>query len=219
MFNSAGRIQGEPGKKYKIVACVLQHDGGSNWRQIAGSHKSINVQSVAADASKIRVTFNFTARNIVSFVVAPDETFIASGYLPGADVTTTYADITLTRMARNVGGYISYNGASWAVGNGSQGVTSGSFDGGTGELTITHTSIPGVQVAAAVRDGVLIPHVVSLTDTTTVVKFTDYAGVVQTTASTDMKLYFTRSYPLEVLNPTTTNVSGANIWCLSIMEV
>lgn len=214
-FNPDKVIKGEDGKLYKIVACAIENDGVGGWRQIAGNHNSINVSSVVADASKIRVSYGFTAKKVCSFVACPDEMFSQNGYNFGASVGLSYADITVGREY-SLGGYMYYNGSAWVYSG--VGAASGVFSSGT--LTITHNSIGGLLASCSCRGGAYLTSIGALGATTTEILFKDYAGATVTTADTNMKVYFKRSVsPSTPVDPTTLNLSGANIWCYGIMEI
>ena len=97
-------LAGESGKQYMVVAGVIQHDGGSGWQLIpGGSHDDINISTVVADSTKIRVTYTFTATKAVVGMATPDETFINGNYATGASVGLTFMDIYIAQagVAKN----------------------------------------------------------------------------------------------------------------------
>jgi hypothetical protein len=215
---SNGRILGQTGKQYKIVACVLQNNGSGVWVQIAGAHKSVNVDSISTSEIAITIVHNFSAANVVSFVVCPDETFAKNGYIFGCSVGVTTTVITCARSF-SLGGYLSYSGSAWTT-NGAGFAGTPSFNTDTGALTIPHDLIGGTIGSVSCRDGTYIAQLGSMAAGNTVVTFHDYAGNVILAPDTSMKLYFNRTVsPLTVVNPTTLNVTGANIWCYGIFEV
>ena len=80
----------ESGRKIKTVAGVIRNDG-TGWKFIesangTANHEKLNLLSVTADATQITVNFNFTAKNVLSFVATPDETFAQKGYFCGPSV-------------------------------------------------------------------------------------------------------------------------------------
>ena len=211
----ATAIQGVSGERYKIVACVLQNNGSGVWQQIpSANHKSINVASVTNNTETITVNFGFTAKNILSFIAAPDETFVSKGYNFGSSVGVSSAIIQGYRTA-SIGGYISYNGSAWDF-TYATGVSSAVWS--TDRLTITHDKCSGSIIDASCREGVYICQTGQAAPTVSEVLFFDYAGTKITTPNTNMKCYFSRpGVPLN-MDPT-VNVPGANIWCLGIFEV
>jgi hypothetical protein len=223
LSNAAGQVldrlqqslQGEAGRKLKLVACVIENDGSGNWRQVGGAHASINVASVTIDGSYIRITYSFTAKNAISFVACPDEQFVTKMYNFGASAGLNYADIIYSKGVDSVGGYISYNGSTWDISG--SGITSASFN--SGFLTINHQNISGLDVHTSVRDGKYVGSPATIGATSTMIAIRDYNGNLVTTPNTDMKIYFGRSYKDNAINPTNLNIAGANIWCMGVFEV
>jgi hypothetical protein len=96
-FMVDGPLVGESGKTYKVVAGVIQNDGTGTWRLVTGSHADINVSTVVADTSKIRVTYSFTATNVVTFHATADDAFAVGEYMTGASVGLTFADVVIAK--------------------------------------------------------------------------------------------------------------------------
>lgn len=213
---SPNQFKGNDGKLYAIVACVLENDGAGSWRQIAGAHKSINVTSIDTSGSTIKVNYSFTAKNVVSFIAAPDDVFAGQGYNFGSSVGLSQSIIVMGRTTQQLGGYVSYNGSAWAKSG--QGITSSAFAANV--LTITHDSIPGLQVTCHVRNGVYDIHPLSMSDTTSQFRFKDpVTNAFITAADTSMLVYFTRSYGAYAVDPATVNIASANIWCYGVFEI
>jgi hypothetical protein len=59
----------------------------------AGGHVPIGVTSVTHNATSVTLTFDFTATQIHTFVVTPDETYAVDGIFCGASVGFTTAVI------------------------------------------------------------------------------------------------------------------------------
>jgi hypothetical protein len=205
----------QTGKKIKVVACVIRNDG-TGWKQIIGSHTPLHLLSVTNDTSKISVHYDFTAKNVISFVACPDEMMSADSYFMGSSVGTSQADISLYQN-KTIGGYISYNGSSWSSSGANDNGISASFSGGI--LTITHPPVTGVKASIVSRDGTYIPCLGALGSTTTQVIFKDYAGATINTQDANMKVYFERSSSANVVDPNTYVNAGGNIWCYGIFEV
>ena len=210
--------QTDPTKKYKIVGCVLQNNGSGVWQQVGGAHTSLNVLSISTGTTYVRVNYNFTAKNVVSFVACPDDTFIKGGYQFGSDVGLSFTNINITKE-HTLGGFIYYSGGAWNVNGNSGGLTgTPTFDAGI--LTIPHNTISGVIATVNCMGGKYVAAIEEVGATATKVKFFDYAGNLVTTPTTDMKVFMTRSTSGETLvNPTTLNITGANIWCYGIFEI
>lgn len=86
-------LRGESGTEYKVVAGVIQNNGAGIWQLIPGAHSSINIASVSADSSKIRVTYTFTATAVCTFQATADDDFIVADYATGASVGVSFADV------------------------------------------------------------------------------------------------------------------------------
>jgi hypothetical protein len=212
------------GRKIKIVAGVIRNDG-TGWKFIdvsngVANHEKLNLLSVTADSTQITVNFNFNAKNVLSFVAAPDETFAQKGYFCGASVGTSLVNIKLSQAPKTVGGYITYNGTSWAVNSANTGVSVTSFT--AGKLLISHEDVGASSYlgAASCRGGKYNAELGSLGNVTTEIEFYDSARALVTTPTTDMKVFFTRSSPsAAVLNPLNIADGNGNIWCLGVFEI
>jgi len=209
-------ISNEDEKKYKLVAGVIRNtvDG---WRLIEDTvHTNMNIDSVSSDTSKITINFSFTAKKIISFIVAVDEDYAKKSYQTGASVGTNVAYIEVQQLPKTIGGYIRYNAGAWQyLGNNSVTITSYT----NGVLTLSHENL-GTDYSANVsgRDGVFSPQLSSIGGTTTTIKFYNWDGTLATTPTTDMKCYFTTSIASKTLNPSAMSTEG-NLWLFGIFEV
>lgn len=209
------KVIGETGKTIKVVACVIRNSG-SGWQFINDAgHAPLNCASVSNDNSKITITYNFTAKKVVSFVACPDETMASDFMSMGASVGVDTALINLYQN-KSMGGYIYYDGANWVF-NSAEGVSGVSFSNGV--LTITHSAITGIKGSVECRTGALLANLGSLGTTTTEVYFRDYTGALATSPTTDMKIYFERDSSNLVLSPNNYINSNGNIWCLGVFEI
>ena len=214
------QVKGVDGKKYKIVACSIRNSG-AGWETIEDeNHASVNVGSVSNDNSIIQINFNFTATKICSLVVTPDETFAKLGYVVGASVGTNTALIEVRQPQKTIGGYVAYNGVSWSVsGDYTGNLAVSSFSAGT--LNLTHDDVGGTSylVSADARDTPYSSRIGSLGGVTSQIKFYDTNGNVVTTEDTDMKMFFNRTSPEKVLDPTTIINASGNFWVYGIFEI
>jgi hypothetical protein len=97
-FDHDQYLRGESGRIYRAVAGTLRKTGGS-WGLLTDSgHRPLGLASVSADATKITVTYDFTATKVGALLVTPDETWAAS-YLVGASVGLTTADIYIKDLS------------------------------------------------------------------------------------------------------------------------
>lgn len=208
------------GRNFRIVSCVIRNDGAGAWETISDSaHGNINVTSVVADTSKIRLTYDFTASKVIGFLVTPDEAFASVGWVAGSSVGLSFADITLAKAARTIGGYFAYDGASWTSTGATGAMAVSSYTGGT--LTLTHNSISDVNASVVARDGGVIAGLGAIGATSTEVKFFNSSGTLLTSPTTAMKFYVTRSQAYQEQDPTTSHltVAAGNLWVFGIFEV
>lgn len=214
--NIAGIKAQYAGKKIKVVTCILRNTG-AGWFAISDSeHSPLNILSVTNDTNDVIITYDFTAKKVLSLVAVPDETFNTEGYSFGASVGKTMSKINIFRHSKSVGGLIIYNGSTWNVSN-TTGIISASFSGGI--LTLTHASMEGYVCNASTRDGVYLPAIGSLGTTTSQVKFFDYTGNLITVPDVNMKVYFQRSVPSAKIRPDLLAIPEANIWVYGVFEV
>ena len=86
------------GAPYRQIGCVLRKTGGA-WSILDDSgHQPVGVTSVSADATKLTLTYAFTAAEVVAVSVTTDETWAAS-YHAGASVGLSSMDIYLKDLA------------------------------------------------------------------------------------------------------------------------
>jgi hypothetical protein len=223
-------IQAVDGKKYKVVACVLRNTG-SGWFAIRDTmHTPINVSSVNNDTSVINVNYNFTAKNVVSFVACPDEQMAMQGIRVGSSVTQSLAAITIARDTE-IGTSISYSGSVWnstnaqSYGWGTTPITGLVWDSNASRLTVQHANFADTTYGkirslpmVSLWGGGVIPSIYTHDDSSVSVEFYDYAGVKITAPTTACKFYFKRSGN-SVLNPNEYTNAQGNIWCYGIFEV
>ena len=82
----------------KMVCCLLRNVG-SGWYIISDSdHHPKGVTSVAMHSDHITLNYDFTAKEVHTFVTVVDETYILSDLLVGASVGMTFADIYFKRV-------------------------------------------------------------------------------------------------------------------------
>lgn len=204
------------GKKIKVVGCVVRNEG-NGWVPVSVTgHDTINVASVTNDSSVIQIYYSFTAKNVISFVATPDETFALKGYSCGASVGLSDAKINIATPF--ISGYIYYDGTNWVYNNPSNiGITGASWTG-SGTLRITHIETThGFAASAYCRDGIFVTSLGSVGSTYTDVILKDYAGALITSPNANMKIYLTRG--TGKLNPSQLIDYSGNIWCLGVFEV
>ena len=214
------------GKQFKILGCILRNTG-TGWALVSTTgHVPLNATgAITSDATKITLNYGFTAKNLVTFHVTPDETFAQKGIFIGASVDLPNATIYLSRIVA-LHGKVYYNGSAWVK---SGDISSVAFD--AGKLTITHASlgtaeglvstslVPSVSLecAGGTRPDIY-PENGAITDTTSEIYLYDAAGALITTPTTDMILYWNRG-GLQNIDPSTLVSASGNIWVSGIFEV
>ena len=203
----------QKGASYKLVACVIRNINGT-WQQIGGTHKSLNVASISQTENYIQVNFDFTAKNVVSINVTPDEDFAALGYTIGASVGLQNANIYLFNK-RPICGVIYYYNGQFVSSN--PDFVIGGFDGGV--LTITHPKADNNYVNISPDGRKTIQYgVVAESQTTTKVYIRDWSGNLINTPSANIQFYLERRRDTVGLPVADADQNG-NIWVFGIMEV
>jgi hypothetical protein len=80
-----------------VVACILRNTGSGWFILDDADHTPIGVTSVSESSTAITLTYDFTASQVRTFIVAPDETFaVTNQYLVGASVGLSTAVIQVS---------------------------------------------------------------------------------------------------------------------------
>lgn len=216
----------DSGRHFRFVAGVLRNfNDGGGWRLItpawSAGHLGLNIDSASSDSIEITINHaSINGTNIVAIVATPDETLASAGFTVGTSVGKSSSQIRIQRRTM-MSDYVSYNGSSWSS---QQGVFTPTFSAGM--LTLAHSAVDttqrGTELSITGRGGVLSPAAGSSTATTTQVQFFDWTGALQTTPTTDMKIYVNRGQATAQVNPNNVHVGtypGSNIWVWGIAEV
>jgi hypothetical protein len=110
----------QPEKQYKIVAGVIRNVG-NGWELINDTaHEPIHVLSVSNNDLAITINHTFTAKQVVTMTVTPDETFVKDGIKAGASVgldkTLVYLAHEGEKLYANPNTIISAKGNFWFYG-------------------------------------------------------------------------------------------------------
>lgn len=211
-----GVAKADAGGTYRLIACTLRNTGSGFAILNDASHEPIGVTSVttAGDNSTITLNYSFTATQVGSLVVVPDDTFASLGYEFGASVGLTSAVINCSQP----GGwtdYLSWNGSAWVSLNGF--ITSASMNGTTGDVTANHASMSPIGGSVVSRSNTKRASMEGLGNTTTNFRFVDSAGAVVTTPTTDNRVWIQRAGSRPVLM-TELVQANSNIWVFGIMR-
>lgn len=196
-------------KKLKFLACAIRNTG-TGWKFINDAeHNPLNFASVGASA-KIRLTYSFTAKKVLSLVVAPDETF-AKDYDVGGSVGLSYSDLNVYAKPKVYGGKLVYSSGVWD----STGANFTSVTSGEGTLTLTHNSVSAYddtdKYNISVNGVGCDVSISSVTDT----------GIVLAVGNlTDgAEIYCTRSMPEALVTASDVVSLGGNFWVFGVMEL
>lgn len=113
---------GEVGKNLRFIAgAIRKASAEGSWEILNDSgHTPVNLATITnTSGGDLEVTYGFTAKQIISFVVGCDETF-ANRYVAGASVGLDKATITIysleTRQKVGASTVYAYNGNFWIFG-------------------------------------------------------------------------------------------------------
>lgn len=214
-------IQTVPFTTYRPLHCILRYTGGA-WQFIdTASHTHQGVTTVSTSTSAAVVNFNFTALNVGFFQVTNDETYALAGIQVGASVGLSSATLNFSQVSKEVSGKVSYNGSTWDVGDGTNGLAFNAFS--SGALTLDHDTVSETCISVTGDDSGYIPVVASSTTTQTVIKWIDpTTGNVVTVADTSMVAYFRRGvngHGVKQLTSAQVGAIAGNFWISGLMEV
>ena len=136
-------------KKLVVIAGTVRNVGtaGSigvpgvpNWQMnVDAIHRSINIGTPFVSGGRVRIPFPETYGKVVSFVAVPDETMARGGFMCGATVGKSFADIEIgLRMTGSVN--LSNGAVTPDADFSGSGVITGAVDG-AGVVSITHPTL------------------------------------------------------------------------------
>lgn len=199
-------------RKIKILAGAIRNTG-SGWTFINDSgHQQLNMLDVTS-SSDLRLNYGFTAKKVISLIVAPDETF-AEIYKCGASVGNEYADVRIFQRPISYGGRITYSDGAWSADDADLGST-GRVSYSTTQVIIYHDSVANftakqkyeISITPTGCDAVIS----SVTDTGIVL---NVSNVTESAA-----IYFMRKLPERRVGANYITSSTGNFWVLGVMEV
>lgn len=130
-------VNGDKGKKYRILAGVLRNDG-TGWKWINdASHTMAGFTAdpvVRVDGYNLDIDYGFTASKVLTFIAAPDETFQVYGYRFGASVGL---GMSALQVSAPLHFYFSDTAVAGAVPGHQNNITAASADAGA-SLLFTH---------------------------------------------------------------------------------
>ena len=200
------------GRKLKFLGGAIRNSG-SGWAFIDDSgHQQLNMVDITSSAD-LRLNYGFTAKKIISFIVAPDETF-SEIYKCGASVSDTYADIRVFQRPISYGGRITYSNGVWSADDADLGST-GRVSYSSTALIIYHDSVANfgakqkyeISVTPTGCDAVIS----SVTDTGITLAI---SNVTEGAA-----IYFMRKLPERRVGANYITSATGNFWVLGVMEV
>lgn len=217
---------------YVNLGCVVRWDiSTSTWVFVDDSlHSPIYATTVIVDETASG-NYNFQinypeVEKVGSFEVVVDEAYARQGLFVGASVNTTSAKIRVHKQ----GMAIKFNCTSgvWTMPTDSLAIVSpsqftGSFDTGTGNLTISHPALVFEYtddiILEVYNNSTLKPEYVAKTSTSFTIRFRDAAGVILTTPTNAMDFIVNRTGTFRVPNANLALISaGANFWVQGIFH-
>lgn len=138
-------------KKLKFIACAIRNTGSGFQLINDAEHNPIGVTSVTNDTDKIILNYDFTAKEVISLVVTPDEIMAKNGIIVGSSVGTSLSNIHVYKMMA-INGYITKSGGSNPVYTVDQSLSRGVASAtqfGTDVMNVNHDlcDIPNLYVA------------------------------------------------------------------------
>ncbi|QOP66800.1 minor tail protein [Arthrobacter phage Odyssey395] len=211
-----GILVGDSGKKYRVVAFTLRHNGTTFEALDDAGHTPIGISSVTVGADSITVNFSFTAATVGAASCVPDETLSRLGYQFGASVGLS----SMVIYASQPGGfadYLSYNGSAWTSLNGF--ITSVSAPAGDGAFTVTHPAMAPIGGMVSSRSNTYRATTEGMGSTTTNFKLVNSSGTALTSPnSTDCKVWLYRA-GARAVPPSELVQANSNIWVQGIFEI
>lgn len=208
----------------RILAAGTIRNPGTGWECIVDANHAANygVDYVETLSAAINIYFTRPSNKRVSAIVVPDETLASKGYFMGASYSEARITIQLTRR-HVITDYVSTDGANnWtSAPAGRYAVQSFS----SGNLIVTHESMPGSTVSFANRAPGWVPMVSTLSDplsdTETKIGIRDWSGQLLSTPPAG-GFYLTREIAYGgALNPNSIDQSILplhNIWFVVFEE-
>ena len=219
------------GKKVSMIAGVIRNTG-SGWELITdSSHDNISidpVDSVTNDASKIVVNYaGIGATKVLSFTIVPDETYAGLGYVAGASVGKTFANISVSRVANNrAAALFDYNAGNVTVPyNQEYGIESVSYDAANKFFAVTHQDYGSYHwtytpIICPRRACPPVAKIETATATETKFYFEDNTGV-KVEPPNGAQFTFTRGADFihQNVDPNTLTEAVGNFWFIGVFEV
>ena len=207
-------------KNVKVIAGVIRNSG-TGWRLIDdANHEPMNIDSVSVDsANNIVINYGFTASKVLSLVVTPDDTF-AQKYTCGASVGLSTATISVYTIPHTIGGFVYYKNNAWDLQYSD--FTGATFNGTSGELSLTHESLANLATRESQNTSVsgrdCNARLASQGSDSIQIKFYDWDGNVITSPSGE-KVFVCRTINSVHVNANNLVSSGGNFWIFGIVEV
>ena len=212
----------ESGKKIKIVAGAIRNSG-TGWAFINDTyHNPINLSTISVDSSGLlQIDYGFTAKKVLSLVVAPDET-LSRYYSCGCSVGLSYSSAKIYALPITYGGLVTI--ANDAVTTTNSTFTSGTINSTTGEIRLYHPTVASLQAGEKFN--------ISLSSPTNAVKLgsqgNDYVSlfvmdsngdVIKTFGATTVTLYVNRDVNAHFVNAENVVSVDGNFWIYGVMEI
>lgn len=87
-----------PPGRYRVVAGTIRGTPGGTWGLIEDAgHTSLGIRGVSVSGNRVIITYDFTAKKVISLMATPDEYYAQMGVSCGASVGKSNAAIYFNR--------------------------------------------------------------------------------------------------------------------------
>lgn len=200
------------------VACAIRNTGSGFAFIDDATHKTLGVSSISQGAEAVTINYDFTATQVISLVVTPDDTFAKLGYTVGASVGLSSATINFAMPAGAVD-YVTWGGSAWTSFTGF--VTSTTMNGTTGLITMNHATVKpaaGGVVQLRTNGDNRISQEGMGEATTNCFIYPFNSNVSLKAPTTDIRIWLYRA-GARMIAPTELTDASSNFWIRGIFEV
>lgn len=211
-------LQADVIEAFNVISCAIRNVAGV-WAIIDDvDHTPIGVSTVTQDNTNNWFNLFYTRSDyneVVSMAYSVDETYARNLYWVGASVGTTYSRFEL--YIDKCYAYLRGDAAFVSNSSNSKGINTTSWNSTTGILTITTWPYTGIDVSAISGHPDYRCVITGVSGNNINIQFVNNSGVVETTATNRMIVYFSRTGSRRVEN-INANEPNSNIWVYGVMK-
>lgn len=207
-------------KNMAVITAILRNSG-TGWEILDDSdHEPVNVSSVeVTSGGSLKLNYSITAKNVLSLIIAPDETF-AKDYFIGGSVGLTDATFNIFKNGHNIGGLVRYSGGTFNVGYSS--FTSAEWDSDTSTLKVYHPTVAPWDIKdrfdISVNGYGIDAKLVSAGADYIAIQFYKNGNIV-TTPDNDCQVCANRFMNTVFVNADNVVSANGNFWVIGLMEI